>query len=211
MQHAGWNYQHDSPLYMLDFHRDRLLKAARYWQWDRAVDVLSHNDALDSLTQLVVDAVDSDQMAPVRIKILISADGRVTIEKGETRPKALQDLFPTRLAPPTESGTEEYSHQSPTYTVMLDTVPICPSPFTHYKTTMRQMYDEARKRSRLTPTDHREVLVSNKDGNVMEGTIFTAYFWRNGRWITPPVPHVFKDGDGSGGQDGTTRRWALER
>jgi len=37
----------------------------------------------------------------------------------------------------------------------------------------------------------------------MEGSLTSVYFWRGGRWITPTV--------GSGGQDGTSRRLALER
>ena len=40
LEHVGWNYIHASPLYMLDFHRDRLLKAARYWRWQPAVELL---------------------------------------------------------------------------------------------------------------------------------------------------------------------------
>lgn len=37
----------------------------------------------------------------------------------------------------------------------------------------------------------------------MEGSITTPYFWRGERWVTPSAD--------SGGNLGTTRRWALER
>lgn len=36
----------------------------------------------------------------------------------------------------------------------------------------------------------------------MEGSITTPYFWRRGRWVTPPAS--------AGGNIGTTRRFALE-
>lgn len=35
-----------------------------------------------------------------------------------------------------------------------------------------------------------------------EGSLTSVYFARGGRWVTPPVD--------SGGQAGTTRRWALD-
>ena len=43
----------------------------------------------------------------------------------------------------------------------------------------------------------------NERGEVMEGTLTTPYFWREGGWVTPR--------EGCGGNRGTTRRWALER
>ncbi|RGP59382.1 aminodeoxychorismate lyase [Fusarium longipes] len=86
------------------------------------------------------------------------------------------------------------------------------SEYTHFKTTKRDMYDAARQRAGITYADPAEVLVIDQgDGSVMEGTFTTPYFWRNGRWVTPPVAAQFSRDEGSGGQDGTSRRWALER
>ncbi len=42
----------------------------------------------------------------------------------------------------------------------------------------------------------------NHENEVMEGSITTPYFWRRGRWVTPP--------ESAGGNIGTTRRYALE-
>ena len=64
------------------------------------------------------------------------------------------------------------------------------------------MYDAARAQSLATAADV-EVLVVNERGEVMEGSLTTPYFWREGRWLTPR--------EGCGGNRGTTRRWALER
>ena len=85
--------------------------------------------------------------------------------------------------------------------------------------------DGARARAAppLAPPDPREVLLVNEDGLVMEGSISTCYFWRGGRWVTPVVSAPYTEVDaatgpggsgpdpGSGGNDGTTRRWALKR
>lgn len=48
-----------------------------------------------------------------------------------------------------------------------------------------------------------EALLINESGEIMEGSITTPYFFREGRWITPAAK--------CGGNLGTTRRWALNR
>lgn len=80
-----------------------------------------------------------------------------------------------------------------------------PSPYTKYKTTSRDMYTSARDRAGIkNMAEKQEVLIiSEEDGEIMEGSLTTVFFWREGKWITPRLT--------SGGQDGTTRRWALER
>lgn len=112
-----------------------------------------------------------------------------------------------------------------------------PSEFTSLKTTHREMYDAARtrmmeshertksekmsydeilhrdnprppsagKKSVNQPELVPEILLQGPAGEVLEGSLTTPYFFRNNRWVTPPV--VF----GAGGQQGTTRRWALAR
>lgn len=211
-QHAGWNHENASALYMFDFHRARLLKAAKYWDWEPAIELLSSSQALDRLSKAVFDHLGTQPAEPVRIKILVSSEGQVTVQSGVTKPKALANLFPERLPPPDGPLSELDPKQSPAFTLLLDSVPTAPSAFTNFKTTRRPMYDAARQRARLALMDPKEVLVvSEGSGHVMEGTIFTPYFWRGGRWVTPPVRSRFSPGVGSGGQDGTTRRWALER
>lgn len=211
-QHAGWNYRTESPFYMFDFHRDRLLKAARYWKWSSAVELLSSEDALDELSKTTLARISSQSEDPVRVKILISRQGQVTVESGPTKPKAIENLFPLRLPPPGEPVKAGDPQQSPVFTLVLDTSPTAASAFTNYKTTRRVVYDAARQRAGIALTDPKEVLLVNEENNhIMEGTILTPYFWRNGRWVTPPVSWQSSTGGGSGGQDGTTRRWALER
>lgn len=81
--------------------------------------------------------------------------------------------------------------------------------FTRHKTTERSVYDEARS---FIPTSPRkqdptngvlnEILIVNQRDEIMEGTMTTPYFWRHGRWLTPPAS--------AGGNLGITRRYALD-
>lgn len=43
----------------------------------------------------------------------------------------------------------------------------------------------------------------NDEAECMEGSMTSVYFWRSGRWTTPGLQ--------CGGNNGTTRRWLLER
>lgn len=81
-----------------------------------------------------------------------------------------------------------------TWILTIDTAPTPTSPHTLLKTTHRAHYDAARARSvpaaptTTTPagTLH-EVLLWNSVGEMTEGSFTSAYFYRGGRWVTPPV------------------------
>lgn len=60
----------------------------------------------------------------------------------------------------------------------------------------------ARERAGIGSGDQAEVVLWNGEGEVMEGSMTSVYFWREG-WVTP--------GLAQGGNNGTTRRWLLER
>ncbi|KAI5462560.1 aminotransferase [Mariannaea sp. PMI_226] len=208
---ACWNVENESPLYMLDFHRDRMLQAATHWKWQAAVDALSGIEGIQNLAMLVEEMVGPSQSTPMRLKILASASGEIRCEMGNTPEVSLENLLPSRLPPPGSSPLKGDPRRETAYTLLVDHARTLRSEFTHYKTTRRDMYDGARQRARISLTDMKEVLTVNRaDGSVMEGTITTPYFWRDGQWITPPVSAAFSLEDGSGGQKGTSRRWALE-
>jgi len=110
-------------------------------------------------------------------------------------------LYPTTL--------ELFSHPHPAakradvFKVVLDALPTNKCLHTKDKTEWRPMYDYARLGAGIQSyQDAKEVLLFNADGNVMDGSITTPYFFRNGRWTTPE--------NDCGGQIGTTRRWALD-
>lgn len=96
----------------------------------------------------------------------------------------------------------------PSWRIFPSLTSISPSLLTRHKTTDRSMYDEARSFIPSSPEQREsalnllnEVLVFNLEKEVMEGSISTPYFWRQGRWVTPPAS--------AGGNVGTTRIYAL--
>ncbi|KAI1129094.1 putative 4-amino-4-deoxychorismate protein [Nemania abortiva] len=216
--HVGWN-QKPSPFYMLDLHRDRMLKAAIHWGWDAAVKTLEGEAGLQALETLLRTNVTEVADTPQRAKILIDQDGTLSVLKGATGPVHLNNLLPSHLPAPSGVSAEDSSEgekvpmRNCEFEILTDKQSTTKSEYTHFKTTHRPMYDDARHRATiLNATDKREVLLINKDdGSIMEGSITTPYFWRNGRWVTPPVPAEFNLSQGSGGNNGTTRRWSLEQ
>lgn len=210
-EHAGWNRSHKSPLYMLDYHRDRMLRAATHWNWTAAVDVLQGDNGLQRLADLI-EASTAEKGSPLRVKVILSQDGHLGCEYGLVPAVPLQNLFPRRLPPPGSASVEGDPLREDIFQVLPDGELTARSEYTHYKTTKRVMYDVARGRAGIAVTDKKEVLLVNRDdGSIMEGSLTTPWFWRGGRWVTPPVPTVFSLDRGSGGQDGTSRRWAMEK
>lgn len=160
----------------------------------------------------------------------VGTEGQAAVLNGDPpRSVAYDVILPLsgmgRAAPDTESG-DASSHGAPAHVVRR-------SEFTHFKTTSRGMYDAARLAAGIgaphpaitggpsaiseppRSAGPAEVLIvdgaSTAGPVVMECSASTPYFWRAGRWVTPPVARRYDPGRGSGGQDGTTRRWALER
>lgn len=214
---AGWN-QDPSAFYMLDLHRDRLLRAATHWGWTSAIDSIAGDEGLKRLQEFLEGIVSDVCEVPHRIKVELGRDGTLSHQKSPTPIVSLNNLFPQLLPNPggealaQSRASGKVPSKSPEYEILVDPRHTTKSEFTHYKTTRRAMYDEARTRAQLAPTDLKEVLlVNDDDGSVMEGSLTTCYFWRDGMWVTPVVPPAYTVGQGSGGNDGTTRRWALER
>lgn len=217
----GWNSTKASAYYMLDYHRDRMLKAASYWGWEKAVAAIEGANGLAGLESFVTEQLGQDTSGePRRVKVLLSREGQLGLESSVVSATPLANLFPKQLLGPDMDGSSD-AHESPLgqlrlsppYVVHLDVRPTRRSEYTHYKTTKREMYDQARARAGLKPTDAtQEVLVVDEaTGSIMEGSLTTPYFLRGGKWVTPPVAEKYSADHGSGGQDGTTRRWALER
>ncbi|KAI2625914.1 aminotransferase [Hypoxylon sp. NC1633] len=211
----GWN-QNPSPFYMLDLHRDRMLRAATHWNWKAAVAAISGEDGLERLHVFLRSVTSQLGDGPSRLMIILAQDGTLDHQISSLPGTYLNNLFPGYLPgpdpeKPVEVGERIPPMQDPIYQILLDGQKTSRSEFTHYKTTSRDMYNNARKRSQLSPGDMKEVLLINDEGHIMEGTISTPYFWREGKWVTPPVSKRFDSSHGSGGNDGVTRRWALER
>lgn len=220
----GWNFEKSSPFYMLDYHRDRMLRAALHWGWTKAAAAIEGPEGLAGLEALLFGNLKLSQHTetadPMRVKVLLSSDGQFGVESSTVPTTHLANLFPSGLPAPEDMASSAALETLfgrlkvlPPYDVYVDDNITHRSEYTHYKTTRREIYDQARHRAGLKSTDAtKEVLIVNQTtGSVMEGSLTTPYFWRRGKWVTPPVSCKFSQEDGSGGQDGTTRRWALER
>ncbi|KAI1093164.1 aminotransferase [Rostrohypoxylon terebratum] len=214
---VGWNSK-PSPFYMFDLHRDRMLRAATHWDWTVAIASMSGKEGLEYFERFLYSITTDLVNGPHRLMITLARDGSLGYEKSPLPGTHLNNLHPEYLpsqSPDSRSSTlvkeGKVPVRDPIYDIFLDNQKTSKSEFTHFKTTFRDVYNDARRRALIKPGEKKEVLIVNDDGFVMEGTISTPYFWRNGRWVTPPVPKKFDPLQGSGGNDGTTRRWALER
>ncbi|OAA45671.1 Aminotransferase, class IV [Metarhizium rileyi] len=215
LDYAGWNYRNESPLYMLNYHRDRILRAAVHWQWDKVIDKLSGDTGLANLAEAAESAIGPLETGPFRLRILVTKEGEITFQRYDTPALEIGNFFPESLPAPGTWPSPKQPQVPPQLTVVADSADSSRSEFTHFKTTNRTVYDDARSRAgigSISPANSVEVLIINgEDKTIMEGSTTTPYFWRDGRWITPPVSGRYSQKDGSGGNDGTSRRWALER
>ncbi len=219
LSHAGWNFVNSSPLYMLDYHRDRMLSAATHWGWTAVVEVLEGDAGLERLGNYIVSNIGDNVKTPLRVRVAITRQGELSLVTGPVPKTAPANLFPALLPPPGKtqgSGLEEKSSEgipskTPEYEIFVDASRTARSEYTHFKTTLRAAYDGARQRAHIGLPDLKEVLIVSEEGAVMEGSTTTPYVWREGRWVTPAVSPAYSREKGSGGQNGTSRRWALGR
>lgn len=185
-----------SPFYMLEHHWTRLQVA----KWHVSLARGSPAELLMNLQSGVQQwhaSNPTEKPDSLRIKLRIYKDGKMSIELMPVDRIPMCRLFPTTFSsPPFANG--------PTWTVVLDNRGTEKGAATMYKTNDRTMYERARSVAGITSFyQAKEVLLWNTEDEILDGSISTPYFWRNGRWITPA--------SSSGGQQGTTRRWALER
>ncbi|KOS21687.1 hypothetical protein ESCO_002275 [Escovopsis weberi] len=203
-----------SAFYMLEYHRDRILRAATHFQWEQAIRSLSGPEGLSRLAASAEAALGEPRLGgggddtQRRLRIIVDRHGSISVETHATAPVARENLLPARLPAPGAAPAAGEARVLPRpWAVVPDDIGTAPCEHTHYKTTRRGLYDSARRRMAIARADEREVLLVHRaDGTVMEGSITTPYFWRDGRWVTPPVPREFSPSGGGGGQDGTTRR-----
>jgi hypothetical protein len=204
-----------------------MLQAATYFQWPKAIERIAGPSGLQHLLKKLEAVIDVKSSPPLRVRVIVDHDGEITVEASEVLPVPLENLFPSRIPIPMAKmnvssltggalmlGPEDSvksggpGHGDPPqlrpWIVNVDTKQTKPSPFTTYKTTRRDMYVDARNRVGIdNMTEPKEVLIISETGNeIMEGSLTSVFFWRKGRWVTPPTA--------SGGQAGTTRRWVLE-
>jgi len=219
-----WEANHSLPgvpnvglrtrFYMLKYHIDRLRKAAECFNWpkdalnDEHVLARSMVDIASTKTfQACEDDIKRLHLVAGRVRVTVDSTGEAKIECAIVPLNSMdheETYFPRSLQlhepfPP------------PIYQLYLCPFPTEPSAYTRHKTDRREMYTAARMACGLSaqPTsDPVEVLLWNPRGLLMEGSLTSVYFYRpdqqrEATWITPHTQ--------CGGNDGTTRRWALQQ
>ena len=187
--------ERENKYYMLTHHRDRMLAAAEALRWPLAVEALSGDSGL-TLLEDNMKIIGYRYFRSAKVRLVLSRTGVLTVNSSNCD-TALEDqaAYPAKfsLSPPLSTQT---------WRIQLCPVSFPVSIYTQHKTTFRSHYDFAR--SHLTgDSSGVEVLLMNLAGEIMEGSLATPYFYRNGKWVTPAKE--------CGGNQGTTRRWALEK
>jgi len=211
--------------YLFKYHCDRLREAAgcRGWYDAQKCEELKRPERLyERLLNAVymfekANGTLNNSNGPYKIRIEIQYHGKVRIQvASDLSPHKDPLLYPRTLDIPSEisspsifSSTSSFkhmanpAHRSNIFKVMLDALPTTKSLHTKAKTEYRGPYDYARMGAHLESyQDAKEVLLFNADGEIMDASITTPYFHREGIWITPHVS--------CGGQHGTSRRYALD-
>ena len=200
-----------SPFYLLSLHRDRILDAAHDFGWHGAEKILAGENGIQNLKDAVeswrVDDLDKDLASnnkSYKIRLLMDPKGEFIVTATEVPQVGINNLFPKNLS------ALDFPTESTNWKVFISPVQTVPTIFTKHKTTHREIYEEVRKyvptwalntKSSDIKGTTCEILLVNTEGEIMEGSITTPYFFRDGRWVTPAST--------SGGNIGTTRRWAL--
>ena len=134
----------------------------------------------------------------LQVRILLSRSAKLSVSYTSIPPVPFEVLYPSSLP--------IHPLNPPTWVFYVASSVTAPSLFTKHKTTFRRAYDEARADLPAPPDDAgttAEVLLYNERDEIMEGSITTPYFWRDGGWVTPC--------ERCGGNVGTSRRLALGR
>jgi len=191
-------HDEDQP-FPFSLHRDRLADSAEAFGWRSVAVWLSGPTGTQFLLNRIASGISSKPISVAtsfKVRLTISRDGEVEFDYAELPLTSSMDL-PQALF--LDSCLPQRCK------VLLDYEPTEPSLLTRHKTTARVSYDAARERVGVTKVtaDAGEVLLFNHESRIMEASLSTPYFLREGRWVTPPLS--------SGGNDGVTRRVALAK
>ncbi|KAG8529482.1 uncharacterized protein KY384_006119 [Bacidia gigantensis] len=184
-----------SPLYLLSFHRDRILAAAQ--AAGRSCKELEGDKGLELLACKIQShrkSANRDVEDALKVRIVLSASNALDVTSTLVPSTPQSALFPKSLS--------EIFKSKPTYRIYISPIKTKPSLYTRFKTTERSAYDKVRSVLPKSNPDSllTEILLINEKGDIMEGSFTTPYF-NHGGWITPAKS--------SGGNLGVTRRWAL--
>jgi 4-amino-4-deoxychorismate lyase len=192
---------HKSDIYLLPFHFDRLKTAAATISGFQYPEAMMD---LRSFEQRIQDAIGLSNVEESMKQSGSHADAKqAVVRRGKVSwwPSGSLDiaLTPVPQTFPSLIPTSFDVHSTPTWSAVLDDQPTETNLYTEIKTSHRIAYDRARKSAGLDLKATTEVLLYNTNGEVIDGSITTLYFYRDNKWVTPQC----------GGLEGTTRRFAL--
>ncbi|KAG5438221.1 hypothetical protein PCANB_003072 [Pneumocystis canis] len=156
-----------NDFFLLEKHIQRLIKTSKNFNW-KIIDT-------EIIKKKLRDSV--DKCGSSRVHLTVARDGTIDIQVSPfTLPKNLFGVF---------SGKKQ--EETRLWKVYLDTVPVDDTfrPFFCHKTTYRDPYEASRKRLKIE--GEMEVLLYNKSGYIMEGSICNVAFFRDHQWITPSL------------------------
>lgn len=172
------NSDNSKLFFLFDEHFYRLKFTLAYFEFGFEI---SRDELLFKLNEVIADL---DKSNSYRLRLTINKQGEVKITAHIAAQRYnLFDGFNT---------LENYT--SKIWNLYIDSEPITISPFTSFKTTRRDRYNEARSRALDPNTDEpQEVLLYNTANQITEGSITNVAFktidLKTGeeQWITPPL------------------------
>lgn len=158
--------------FLLKLHHQRLQYTADFFHWNIVVPY----DHLLKELRLALQSL--DPLRSYKMRVLVSKEGDMTVEASEVPLRS--NLF---------SGLSRHvESDDPHYTVYLDKDSIMVGPFTSFKTTHREVYNQSRTRTlKANDPKYQEVLLYNPRDELTEGSITNIALFRDGGWKTPPL------------------------
>jgi 4-amino-4-deoxychorismate lyase len=209
LQSVAWNNDPHgpSPFFLLPLHLERLLAAAEKHSWLFAKSTLKYAVLKGKCLDAIADQrVKGSTAVAFRVQITLSVDGQLVVVAAPLPEPFRSDPTELSLCKPPSINLSNDVELLSAIKVYMDTEATQPSIFTQTKTTLRDVYDRAKKRheqkGKQTSSDW-DVLLYNQDGEVMEASIFNMAFYRSSAWVTPSL--------NTGCLAGVMRRWLLEK
>lgn len=178
----------DNQFLLLRYHVDRINHTLRFFRW--RFD-LSYEYLFQQLAE-TLESSDLDLSKDYKMRALVSKSGELRVEAHPVSGELCLNI---------ESAKE----QKP-FDIYVDDNPIIVGPFTSFKTTYRDHYNQARNRFLRRESVYgggQEVLMTNTRGEITEGSITNVAAEIDGKWITPPLD--------SGALCGVMRKYLLDR
>lgn len=202
-----------SFFFQLEGHVDKLRRSGEFFGFP------TKNLSSDILLFHLTKALNSiDKLIAHRIKISVDKKGNYSIDYAPLpHTHILSTKVPNydefqKIPENSKFLIPRYLQDWKGWLIYLDKIQSQPTPFTSFKTTKREVYNNARLRFNIIPGDNREVLLQDNNNNILEGSITSVAFWRqvknpltneiSFKWVTPNLA--------SGCMDGVIRKWLID-